>query len=173
MDASQAKTFGSATSSVWKPRHIRLRIPSSAMTTQAACNPARLKALLADRQVILFCRHDVFTEAKGRYFFPGSQSSQWISSLMTITWCFLQSALICVSSSLLHNLPIGLCGLHRTISDVSGSCSFCFRSIKSISYTRACSFHQCGMTAFYIGAIPERIFPLEDAVVKTNIAAFF
>ena len=84
--ASQANTLGSAASSVFSPRHTRWRRNGSAAMMQADCRPARLNALLADTQVTQMRSLVSFTEAKGTYSLPGAQRSQWISSLITVTW---------------------------------------------------------------------------------------
>ena len=80
-----ANAFGSATSSVFSPRHTLCRSTGSGTITAAVCNPARLNVLVGAMQVTEFMRQCSLTEENGTYSNPGSVRSQWISSLITVT----------------------------------------------------------------------------------------
>src|SRR3954451_18402880 len=75
---------------------------------------ARPNDLLAALNVRLLLTMALFGRlAKGVYFWPFVTQSQWISSASTITPCFRQISPIFVSSSGVHTLPVGFCGLQR------------------------------------------------------------
>ena len=84
-------------------------------------------------QVTLTFLHSSETEANGTYSYPGSHRSQCISSDITVTPFAAASSPTLASSSRVHILPEGFCGLHSIIKVHSGSESFFSRSSKSIS----------------------------------------
>src|SRR5258707_13586538 len=81
---------------------------------QAHFIAARPNDLLAALNVRLLLTIALFgSVANGVYFWPLVTQSQWISSASTITPCLRQISPILVSSSGVHALPVGFCGLQR------------------------------------------------------------
>ena len=106
--AVMANAFGSATSSVFNARHTLWRKNLFGTITAAVCKPAILKHLVGAIQVMLISAQSSDAAANGTYDFPGAVMSQCISSDMTVTLCFLQSAPIFASSSFVQMIPHGL-----------------------------------------------------------------
>lgn len=109
------------------------RSTGSGTDTAAVCSPARLNAFVGAMQVTLFSQQAAETEAKGMYPHSGAVRSQWISSEMTVTWCFWHSSPMWARVSRSQSFPTGLRGLQRIISEVWGSLSFRSRSLKSMA----------------------------------------
>src|SRR5262252_5758123 len=75
---------------------------------------ARPNDLLAALNVMLLLTIALFDSVEnGVYFWPLVTQSQWISSARTMTPWRRQISPILVSSSGVHALPVGFCGLHR------------------------------------------------------------
>ena len=132
--ASTANTFGSATSSVFRPLHILCLRNLSGTTIAAVCIPAMLKVFVGAIQVTLISLHVSDAVANGTYSFPGSVRSQCISSEMTVTPYFAHSSPTWASVSLSQIFPAGFCGLQSIMRLVCGSASFASRSSKSMAY---------------------------------------
>ena len=87
---------------------------------------------MALKVTLLFTTASSGTLANGVYRCPARMTSEWISSASTTTSCSRASRPMRSSSSSVHTLPVGFCGLQTMIARTS-AVIFDSRSSQSIS----------------------------------------